>query len=268
MGAPGQGSEADQACVKTTSALCILPRGVPLPEEIAAHIAWCKHCRQLASMSQAGWEPDQPPAGRWNRIQSAILRDLKPVRPLAARGVYAVTLGFIFVAVVAAALMPPVSAGGWHALTTKQRVAVFSLIGLGGALLTISLVRQMAPGSKEPISPIALLVGVPVALALATALLFRPRQEPEFIANGAVCFRLGISYSIPAAVILCAALRRGAFIRPLLSGMILGGFAGLAGMAVLELKCANPDFYHILMWHGGVVMAGVLGGGAAGSVFW
>jgi hypothetical protein len=193
MGALGQGSEAGGACVKTTGALCILPQGAPLAEETAAHIASCKRRRQLASMSQAGSGPDLPLAGRWNRIQSAILRDLKPVRPLAA------------------AMMPPVSAGGWRALTTYQRVAVFTLIGAGGALLTADLV-------------------------IATALLFRPRQEPEFLANGAVCFRLGISYSIPAAVSLCAALRRGAFIRPWLSGMIIDGFGGLAGMAVLELN--------------------------------
>jgi hypothetical protein len=73
------------------------------------------------------------------------------------------------------------------------------------------------------------LAGVPVVLALTIALLFRPQQQSEFVANGATCFRTGLSYSVPAALSLCIALRRGVFHRPVVSGMVWAELPGLLG---------------------------------------
>jgi hypothetical protein len=141
-----------------------------------------------------------------------------------------------------------------------QRVFVFS--GLAGCdgLLTVSLVRQMAPDNWDPIPPVALLAGVPAALALVLALMFSPRSESDFFANGAMCFRAGLSYSALAAVALWIPLRRGAVLRPWLTGALVGGFAGLAGLSTLEINCADLNFNHILVWHGGVVVASSLSG--------
>jgi uncharacterized membrane protein YeaQ/YmgE (transglycosylase-associated protein family) len=66
---------------------------------------------------------------------------------------------------------------------------------------------------------------------------------------------------------LCIALRRGVFHRPVVSGMVLGGVAGLIGLTILEISCSNPDFFHILVGHAGAAVASSLAGGAFGAVF-
>jgi hypothetical protein len=75
---------------------------------------------------------------------------------------------------------------------------------------------------------------------------------------------------MPAAFLLWFILRRGAILYPTLVGAIAGGLAGLAGMSVLEINCANLNVFHILVWHGGVVtlssLAGALLGAAVESI--
>jgi hypothetical protein len=83
-----------------------------------------------------------------------------------------------------------------------QRVFVFSILVGCGALPTVSLVRQMAPGSGDPISPVAMLIAVPAALAFVIALLFRPQSESGFFSIGVTCLRTGLSYSVQAIRLL------------------------------------------------------------------
>jgi hypothetical protein len=254
-------------CQETTTAISLQPRNGALPPQAVAHIAACEHCFRLMWLFEAGLEVGSPQPDRCKRIQSAMARDLKPVRPLARPVFYILTFALIVLAVLAAALAPPGTASGWDTLSTGQKVGIFSFLAISGALLTVSLVRQMAPGSKDPISPATLLAGVPAALGFVIALLFRPQQESEFLAKGAMCFRIGLSYSIPAALALWLVLCRGAMLRPRLTGTVLGGFAGLIGLTILEINCSDMNVYHILVWHGGVVVASSLGGNALGALF-
>lgn len=250
-------------CEETAAAISRGPRNAALKPEALTHIATCERCLGLLWTIESG--PPQP--GRWERIQAAILRDLKPVWPLARPVVYLLTFAMIFLAVVAAALTTPGSATGWNVLTIVQRVFVFSVLAGCGGLLTISLVRQMVPGSRDPIPPAALLAGIPAALALVIALMFRPRNESEFLANGAMCFRAGLSYSILAALALWIPLRRGAMLRPWLTGAVVGGLAGLVGLSILEINCSDLNFNHILVWHGGVIVASSLSGAGLCGLF-
>jgi hypothetical protein len=73
--------------------------------------------------------------------------------------------------------------------------------------------------------------------------------------------------SVPAALAIWLVVRRGSIIRPCLSGTILGGFAGLVGLGILEINCSDLNVSHILVWHCGVVVASSLGGGALGAIF-
>lgn len=254
-------------CDETASTISLGPRNAALKREALAHIAACERCFHLLWTVESGPDTGPPEPGRWERIQTAILRDLKPVRPLARPVVYVLTFAMIFVAVLAAALTTPGSASGWNALTMGQRVFVFSVLAGCGGLLTISLVRQMAPGSKDPIPAAALLAGIPAALALVITLMFRPRNESEFVANGAMCLRAGLSYSILAALALWIPLRRGAMLRPWLTGAVVGGFAGLVGLSILEINCSDLNLNHILVWHGGVVVASSLSGAGLCGLF-
>ena len=72
-------------------------------------------------------------------------------------------------------------------------------------------------------------------------------------------------YSMPAAFLLWLILRRGAVLYPKLTAAVAGGFAGLAGLGVLELNCPNLNVFHILVWHAGVVIVGSLGGALLGA---
>jgi hypothetical protein len=254
-------------CKELTAAISLCPQSAVLPPEAIAHIAACQHCSRLMTLFEAGPEvgPSQP--YRLNRIQSVILRDLKPVRPLAQPMVYVLAITLIFLAKLTVALAPLGTGRGWAALSAGQKVAVFSVLGTSGALLSVSLVRQMAPGSRDPVSPGTLLAGVLAALALTIALVFRPQHEPEFLAKGTACFRIGLSYSVPAALAIGLVVRRGAMLRPCLTGTILGGFAGFLGLSILEIICSDLNVYHILVWHCGVVAASSLAGGALGAIF-
>jgi hypothetical protein len=254
-------------CEEITAAITLCPQSAVRSPEAIAHIAACQHCSRLMRLFEAGAEvgPSQP--DRLNRIQSAILRELKPVRPLAQPVVYVLAFALIFLAVLTSALAPLGTGRGWAALSAGQKVAVFSVLGASGTLLSVSLVRQMAPGSRDPVSPGTLLAGVVTALALTIALVFQPQHEPEFLAKGTACFRIGLSYSVPAALAIWLAVRRGAMLRPCSTGTILGGFAGLLGLSILEINCSDLNVYHILVWHYGVVVASSLVGGALGAIF-
>jgi hypothetical protein len=127
------------------------------------------------------------------------------------------------------------------------------------------MVRQMAPGSKYTLSPAVVLVSILVALMMVIAAMFRSQQEPAFLASGVMCLKNGLTYSIPAALLLWLILRRGAILYPKLIGAVAGGLAGLAGLSVLEINCPNLNVFHILVWHVGVVVIGSLGGALLGA---
>jgi len=86
-----------------------------------------------------------------------------------------------------------------------------------------------------------------------------------FIPGGLACMKNGFLFSIPAAFLLWLILRRGAVLLPKLIGAAAGGLAGLSGLSVLEVNCPNLNVFHILVWHGGLVVIGSLGGALVGA---
>jgi hypothetical protein len=143
---------------------------------------------------------------------------------------------------------------GWHALNLWQRVAVFGTFTASAILLAISMVAQMAPGSKYPLAPRAVPVATLSALLVALGVSFHVQVEQNFVANGLMCMKSGLTYAIPAAFLFWLLVRKGAFLYPKLIGAMAGGLAGLIGLSVLEINCSNLNVFHILVWHWGVVM--------------
>ena len=78
----------------------------------------------------------------------------------------------------------------------------------------------------------------------------RSRRESAFLASGVMCLKNGLMYSMPAGFLLWLIVRRGAILYYKLIGAVAGGFAGLAGLSVLEVNCSNFNIFHILAWHG------------------
>ena len=206
-----------------------------------------------------------PPPDRVKQIEAAVLGDLKPVRPLAPQSAYLAGFAGIFVAVCCAGGF---IAGqfGWRALSDFQRIAVFVPLVAATAFLVFSLVRQMAPGAKYTHSSAWFAWGLFALLLVSMAVVFQPVHEPAFVQQGLPCFRMGLEFAIPAAFLFALLLLRGAALSPALTGATAGGLAGLAGLAVLEIRCPNLNVYHIVVWHVSVVLVCIIGGIVLSSV--
>ena len=143
---------------------------------------------------------------------------------------------------------------GWDALSLWQRVALFAMLTASAILLAVSMVAQMAPGSKYPLAPRAVPIATLSALLVALAASFHAQAEQDFVASGLMCMKSGLTYTIPAAFLFWLLVRRGTILYPKLIGAMAGGLAGLIGLSVLEINCSNLNVFHILVWHWGVVL--------------
>jgi hypothetical protein len=235
----------------------------PLPTQ---HLVRCARCRSLAHLLDEVKAGDglRPSESQLRRIETKIVTSLKPVRPLLPSPFYLVACAVIFFSVAAAGTLQ-LGTNGWQALAVAQRIAVFMTVSASAILWAVSMVRHMVPGSKHAIAPTTLPLTIFAALILMMAATFRWRQESGFIAGGLMCLKNGLTYAIPAAFLLWLTLRRGAILFPKLMGAAAGGLAGLIGLSVLEGNCPNLNVFHILVWHGGVVLISSLGGALVGA---
>lgn len=188
------------------------------------------------------------PAVRLRQIEAAVMADLKPVRPLAPEWTYIAAFAGLFAAVCVAGCYL-LRADGWLALNGLQRPLVFVPLGVSAGLLVFSLVRQMTPAASYTYVTAAVAAGVFGLLLALMTVLFRPIQQTEFLHDALVCFRAGMTFAIPTAILFWWLLRRGAALSPSLTGAAAGGLAGLAGLAVLEIHCPNLNVYHIVVSH-------------------
>jgi hypothetical protein len=230
------------------------------------HLVQCERCRSLTHLLDefaVGDQPD-PSENQLRRIETNIVTSLKPVRPLPPSSIFLFACAIIFLSVAATGAFL-LGMNGWHALTVAQRIAVFMTVAASAVLLVVSVVRQMVPGSKHAIAPAKLPFAILAALMFMMAAAFRSRQESQFIAGGLMCMKNGLAYAVPAAFLLWLALRRGAILFPKLMGAAAGGLAGLIGLSVLEVNCPNLNVFHVLVWHGGVVLISSLGGVLVGA---
>ena len=235
-----------------------------VPPEAAEHVIRCERCRRLVRLLDATRELPEPSNSQLKRIQVGMVENLKPVRPLPPSRFFLLAFAIVFLAVVAAgALM--LGTSGWGVLSIGQKIAVFATLAASAVLLALSMVRQMVPGSKHVISPTMLPIAILAVLMLVMAAVFRSEEESAFVANGLMCMRNGLAYSIPTAFLFWMVLRRGAILFPKLVGAAAGGFAGLIGLSVIEINCPNLNGYHILIWHWGVVMISSLAGAILGA---
>jgi hypothetical protein len=199
------------------------------------------------------------PADRLKQIEADLVRDLKPVRPLAPAGVYLAGFAAVFVGVCGIGCLM-VGRLGWHALSDLQKLAIFAPLAAITTLLVFSVVRQMTPAAKHPRGAALLAAGLFVFLLATITWMFHPVHEFTFVRTGLACFRTGMLFAIPSAFLFALLLMRGAGLSPLLTGATAGGLAGLVGLTVLEIQCPNLNVYHIVVWHVSVTLVCVIGG--------
>jgi len=186
------------------------------------------------------------------RIADSINSSLRPVRPLPPTWVLTGGLALICAAVAVAAAA---RAGfyGIEKLGTWERVLIFTTLGILVWAAAKEFVSQLIPGSRQRLGVGALLMIVGAALLGVFALVFRDYRTDHFISAGLACLLTGLLLAIPAALLSWLLLARGFAVNPIAAGLVGGALAGLCGVTMLELHCANFQALHVLVWHTAVV---------------
>ncbi len=212
----------------------------------------------------SGLAPQVDPA-LLDRIANSLNESLQPVRPLPPTSVLTAGLALICVAVAGTAAG---RAGflGIEQLSPWQRVVIFSTLGflvwVGGS----AFVGQLIPGSRQRVTASAYLAISSAVLLGVFALEFRDYHTEHFVSAGVACLATGLLLAIPAAVLSWLLLRRGFAVNPVAAGLVGGALAGLSGVTLLELHCANFQALHVLVWHTAVVPATAATGALVGGM--
>jgi hypothetical protein len=228
--------------------------------EHRAHLDDCEISRQLATLPGANPEAAVAPRPELLRdIERALTADLHPVRRIAAKRQFVLSLLAIF-ALVAALGALRLGSRGLTVMTPFQASVMLGALLIGAFFLAWSLASQISPGSLHKVAPASLPIAVAIAIAILTAALFRFEHERQFWMRSWQCIRLGAPFSLLAAIPTWFVLRRGAFLSPRTIGPGAGLFTGLAGALAIQIRCQNLDAAHILVSHVGMAaLASVLG---------
>jgi Negative regulator of sigma F len=240
-----------------------LAEGEELSPAAREHLSSCPSCRAMcAVLEQPAAVPD---SDRLNEIRSRLTSRLSPVRALPPNRVLtAVALASFASILLAATLYDGHQA--LHALTPFQMLVYFGSFLLLAIFFSVALVEQIVPGSKRRVNSGALLAGAWLLLIALIPLLFRRFELNNFVEDGLPCLKLGTAGAVLAGCLGFVLMRKGFLTSPLQASLLLGSFAGLAGVTALALICPYLNAPHILVWHLGPMVIGGLGGTAIGLV--
>jgi hypothetical protein len=209
-------------------------------------------------------------------ISSSIGKSLQPVRPIAPVWMLASVLFLISAGI---AVVSGLSLGmyGFHKLNGTERGALFPALAIFTWLAALLSVAEMTPGGfrwKNPIlvrpvmtNPARLLLIIMAAWIAVDAILFQDYQMVSFVPDGIPCLRAGLVVAIPTGFASWLVLRRGFAVNATGSGLAAGTLAGLAGLSMLELHCANLHAMHVMVWHTAVIpLSAVMGALLAKSI--
>jgi hypothetical protein len=188
---------------------------------------------------------------------------LRPVKPRPPELVLVAQFLAAF-ALAAAGLIAALGLDGLDRMTFQQAVGITAILLSGAAILSVSLARQMAPGSRQRI-PDKFSLSVFAAVLLAgIALLFPWQPAARFAEIGRACTLRGLAVAVPGVVLFGLLMRRGAGLSVPLLGGTLGAMAGLLGVTVLQFRCVHQNASHLLVWHGGILAISAAAGTAIG----
>jgi hypothetical protein len=237
-----------------------------LSEQAWRHLAECEHCRELYDWLVRAPARLDPSPEVCRRIRQALAAALAPVQPLPPARVTVARLMAMFVAFALGALLV-MGAGGVDRMTQVQIFAMSGVLAGGVALLSLSLAWQMRPGSRHRIRPEVAVVALGVGVLLGMALLFPWRWPQAYVRQGWMCGVTGsAAAAAPGALLFWLLIRRGMPLSLPKLGATLGAMAGLLAVAVLQFECSQQEAWHLLGWHGGVLVVATAVGALAGWV--
>jgi hypothetical protein len=203
-------------------------------------------------LNKAGSAPREVDPRVLDRIAESIRPATHPVRTLPSPILWAVALVAICVA-VAVTGAAKLGLAGIHNLSAVQRVVIF--VSLAAILwpAALSCVAELIPGRRRYITPTQLLTFGSLILIAAFAAVFRSYATEQFLSQGIRCLTAGLAHAAVAALGFWILLRRGFAVDPTAAGLAIGTLAGLAGVVMLELHCANFEAPHVMLWHTAVI---------------
>jgi hypothetical protein len=199
------------------------------------------------------------------QIAVSMQSSLRPVRPLPPTWMLAAGLTLICAAVATAAAAG-IGFYGIEKMLPWQGVLIFSALGMVAWTWGVEFVRQLTPGSRRQLSPGTLFIFGTAMLLGVFALAFQDYHTDHFVSAGLACLRSGLLLAIPAALLSWLLLRRGFAVNMVAAGFAGGALAGVCGVTMLALHCANSQALHVLVWHTAVVPASAAVGALAGWV--
>jgi hypothetical protein len=258
-GAAMQCNDLDQLRMKSPSS-----RTLAWPREAQEHLSSCSRCSQLQAVLESSESTEYPQALQ-NRIEAAILPELKPVSPLPSAWQITAVLLFCAAAAVAVANWQ-LGIAGWLARNRLQVSVDFTLLSVGTLVVAFALAKQMAPGSRQAAPAWTFTVTPLLALLVAVVLLFGYRWSPNFWPRAFACWEIGVACAALSAPLFWLVLRRGFSLNPVSQGAMTGLLAGFVGVTVLEIHCPNLDRMHIADGHLGAALTAVLVGAALSAI--
>lgn len=225
--------------------------------DVEDHVRGCARCRTLVNALGTSALFDQPSPATLRHIESGMIADYRPVRPIGPRLYVIAALIAAFVCVVGGGVYR-LGAFAITAMSPWQTSVILGTLAVCTGLLASSLAQQIVPGRRHRISPRLLPVGIMVVLAVVIVVLFEFQAERNFWARDWACLKMGISLGAVAAVPFWLVLRRGSILSPAMTGAATGLLAGLAGTSALQIHCPNLHAGHILVSHLGVALLGAI----------
>ena len=214
-------------------------------------------------LKQAAQAPHDVDLALLDRVAKSIGSSLRPVRPVPPAWILAGGLALICLAV---ALAGAARSGfyGVQKLSILERALIFPTLGILIWLGATATASEMIPGSRRRAAPVLLLGAGSLGLLIVFAVLFHDYRTDHFVSQGIVCLSAGLLHAIPAALASWFLLRRGFAVNAVAAGLVVGTLAGLAGVTMLELHCANLETLHVMLWHTAVMPVSAAAGALLG----
>jgi hypothetical protein len=210
-------------------------------------------------LDRASLAPHELNPALLERIAGSVKTSMRPVRPLPPRWVLS---GGLILTCATVALAGAARAGfyGVEKLSVLQRALIFPTLGILVLAAAAVFASEMIPGSRRVVAPWALLTIGCLALLGVFAVLFSDYRTNHFVSAGVACLIAGLLHAVPTGLVSWWLLKRGFAMNSVAAGLVAGTLAGLAGVTMLELHCANFEALHVLLWHTAVVpLSGALG---------
>jgi hypothetical protein len=199
-------------------------------------------------LSRAARELPEVDPAVMERVSASVNSSLEAVRPLPPPWVWSGGL-FLICALVAVAGGMVLGPRGIQRMDALETLLVFPVLGLLTWITAAACVAEVTPGSRRRVAAWVLAVAWCVGLAVLFGLLFTDSGTARFVPQGVKCLAAGLLHAIPVSIAAGMWLRRGYAVDSAAAGLSVGLLAGLAGVAMLELHCANFETLHVVVWH-------------------